>query len=165
MEPEPPHTASASRATAGSSAAAACATGGCTAPPACCSSGATATARPIAVVLQHRAEWSHHGGTWGIPGGARMPDEDAATLRCGRRRRRPGIDPVGRAASAASASCSHPDWSYTTVLADEIGPVHPTVTDAESLELRWVQVDEVAALPLLPAFADAWPSLRERLDQ
>jgi ADP-ribose pyrophosphatase YjhB (NUDIX family) len=22
------------------------------------------------VLLQLRAEWSHHGGTWGIPGGA-----------------------------------------------------------------------------------------------
>ena len=46
---------------------------------------------------------------------------------------------------------------------DEVSPVHPTVTDAESVELRWVPVDEVADLPLLPAFASAWPHLRERL--
>ena len=57
----------------------------------------------------------------------------------------------------------HEDWSYTTVIADEIGPVHPTVTDAESVELRWVPVDEVADLPLLPAFAAAWPMLRTRI--
>ena len=31
------------------------------------------------VLLQHRAEWSHHGGTWGTPGGALHADEDAAT--------------------------------------------------------------------------------------
>ena len=43
------------------------------------------------------------------------------------------------------------------MIADEIVPVHPAVTDAESVELRWVPVDEVADLPLLPAFADAWP--------
>ena len=60
---------------------------------------------------------------------------------------------------------SHPDWSYTTVLADEIGRRAPAVTDAESLELRWVAVGDVAALPLLPAFGDAWPALRDRLDQ
>ena len=29
------------------------------------------------VLLQLRAEWSHHGGTWGLPGGARKPDESA----------------------------------------------------------------------------------------
>jgi len=62
-----------------------------------------------------------------------------------------------------SSVLQHPDWSYTTVLADEITPVHPAVTDAESVELRWVPIDEVADLPLLPAFADAWPRLRERL--
>lgn len=27
------------------------------------------------VLLQHRAQWSHHGGTWGIPGGALHADE------------------------------------------------------------------------------------------
>ena len=37
------------------------------------------------------------------------------------------------------------------------------MTDAESVELRWVPIDEVADLPLLPAFADAWPRLRDRL--
>ena len=28
-----------------------------------------------AVLLQHRAPWSHQGGTWGLPGGARDSDE------------------------------------------------------------------------------------------
>ena len=120
--------------------------------------------RATAVVLQHRAEWSHHGGTWGIPGGARMPDEDAATAALREALEEAGIDPVG-VRIRGERVLSHPDWSYTTVLADEIGDVHPTVTDAESLELRWVDVGDVAALPLLPAFGDAWPSLRDLLDQ
>jgi len=30
--------------------------------------------------------------------------------------------------------------------------------------VRWVPVDDVAGLPLLPAFADAWPELRALLD-
>ena len=27
------------------------------------------------ILLQHRALWSHHGGTWGVLGGARNSDE------------------------------------------------------------------------------------------
>src|SRR3978361_1421771 len=30
------------------------------------------------VLLQLRVEWSHHGGTWGTPGGALHPKESAA---------------------------------------------------------------------------------------
>ena len=31
------------------------------------------------VLLQHRALWSHNGGTWGLPGGALNQGEDAVT--------------------------------------------------------------------------------------
>jgi 8-oxo-dGTP diphosphatase len=119
--------------------------------------------RATAVVLQHRAEWSHHGGTWGIPGGARMPGESAADAALREAAEEAGIDRVSVRLRGEHV-LTHPDWSYTTVIADEISPVRPAVTDAESLELRWVALDDVATLPLLPAFGDAWPSLRERLD-
>jgi 8-oxo-dGTP pyrophosphatase MutT (NUDIX family) len=33
--------------------------------------------RQHGVLLQHRAAWSHNGGTWGIPGGARRQGESA----------------------------------------------------------------------------------------
>ena len=41
------------------------------------------TATGDEVLLQHRATWSHHGGTWGLLGGARHSDESAveAALR------------------------------------------------------------------------------------
>src|SRR5690554_1082460 len=32
----------------------------------------------LLVALQHRAAWTHQGGTWGLPGGARQPAETAA---------------------------------------------------------------------------------------
>ena len=35
------------------------------------------TATGDEVLLQHRATWSHHGGTWGLLGGARHSDESA----------------------------------------------------------------------------------------
>ena len=119
--------------------------------------------RATAVVLQHRVEWSHHGGTWGIPGGARMPGEDAADAALREAAEEAGIDRRS-VRLRGEFVLAHPDWSYTTVIADEVSPVHPAVTDVESLELRWVPVDDVATLPLLPAFGDAWPDLRERLD-
>src|SRR6187402_2918481 len=31
----------------------------------------------VGVLLQLRVEWSHFGGTWGLPGGARKQDEPA----------------------------------------------------------------------------------------
>ena len=119
--------------------------------------------RATEVVLQHRVEWSHHGGTWGIPGGARMPDEDEVAAALREAAEEAGIDPVSVRVRGEHV-LRHPDWSYTTVLADELSPVHLAITDAESLEVRWVPVDDVETLPLLPAFADAWPTLRDRLD-
>ena len=117
---------------------------------------------PVAVVLQHRALWSDQGGTWGVPGGARMPGESAQDAALREAEEEAGIDRVA-VRLRESRVLQHEDWSYTTVIADEVSPVHPTVTDAESVELRWVPVDEVADLPLLPAFAAAWPMLRTRI--
>lgn len=50
-------------------------------------------------------------------------------------------------------------WTYTTVVADAAKPL-PTVPNGESAELRWVGIDEVAALPLHPGFAASWAGLR-----
>ncbi len=117
---------------------------------------------PQAVVLQHRALWSDQGGTWGIPGGARTTGESAQDAALREAHEEAGIEP-SQVRVRESHVLEHPSWSYTTVIADEVTPVHPAVTDAESVELRWVPLDEVADLPLLPAFADAWPALRDRL--
>lgn len=119
--------------------------------------------RPVAVVLQHRAPWSDQGGTWGLPGGARTPHESAVEAALREAAEEAGIDPGGVRVLGTSV-LEHPDWSYTTVLADELVPVEPSATDAESVDVRWVALDDVADLPLLGAFADAWPELRRRLD-
>ncbi|MBD7919531.1 NUDIX domain-containing protein [Cellulomonas sp. Sa3CUA2] len=122
-----------------------------------------AAGRATDVVLQHRATWSDHGGTWGLPGGAREPDETAVQAALREAHEEAGVDAAALAVRGEHV-LTHPDWSYTTVLADAVVPFAPAATDAESIEVAWVALDEVPQLPLLPAFADAWPALRARLD-
>ncbi|MFN3708071.1 NUDIX hydrolase [Microcella sp.] len=114
------------------------------------------------VLLQHRAEWSHHGGTWGIPGGARKLGEDAATAAV-----REAHEEAGVPLDAVTVLWeSHHDlgfWSYTTVVARVDELFDPVLGDAESIELRWVAVGDVEHLPLHPGFAASWPRLRAQL--
>lgn len=112
------------------------------------------------VVLQHRALWSDHGGTWGIPGGALAPDEDPVDGAVREAAEEAGVDPT-RLAVVTTRLLDHGPWAYTTVVARTTGPQHPSATDPESLEIAWVDVDAVADRPLLPAFAAAWPALRD----
>ncbi len=109
------------------------------------------------VLMQHRAAWSHGGDTWGVPGGARGSTESA--LGAARREtvEETGID-VAQLVPVAEHVADHGSWRYTTIVATV--PVRlPVVPDRESIALRWVPVDEVTTLPLLPAFAAAWPAL------
>lgn len=127
--------------------------------------GGTDPAAPTAheVVLQHRVGWSHHGGTWGVPGGALAPGEDAVTGALREAAEEAGIDPDGLEV-VTTRVLDHVDWSYTTVVARVTGPQAPHPTDGESEAIVWVATDAVADLPLLPAFADAWPGLRALAD-
>lgn len=104
------------------------------------------------VVLQHRALWSHHGGTWGIPGGALAGGESAVAGALREAGEEAGIAPENLRVRATWL-LEHPDWSYTTVVAEVDGPQHPRATDAESLDIAWVPWAEVPGRSLLPAFA------------
>lgn len=114
-----------------------------------------------AVLLQHRAEWSHHGGTWGILGGARHRAESAAAAAAREAAEEAGLDPADYTVTGESVD-DHGGWSYTTVLAHAAEPVTLTALTAETLAVAWVPVDEVTALPLHPGFAATWPALRSR---
>jgi 8-oxo-dGTP diphosphatase len=109
------------------------------------------------VLMQHRAAWSHGGDTWGVPGGARGSTESALGAAQRETVEETGID-VTQVVPVAEHVADHGSWSYTTIVATVPGRL-PVVPDRESIALRWVPVDEVPRLPLLPAFAAAWPVL------
>ncbi len=117
-----------------------------------------------AVLLQHRASWSHQGGTWSLPGGARdshETPEQTAVREAGEEAGLPG-ERLRVRATLVTAEIPAPDgthWTYTTVIADAAELLH-TVPNRESAELRWVGEDEVADLPLHPGFAESWHRLR-----
>lgn len=116
------------------------------------------------VLLQHRAPWSHQGGTWGLPGGARDSHETAEQAAMREAHEEAGLpsDQLTVRTTVVTAEVSGSGgahWSYTTVIADA-AEVLATVPNRESSELRWVAADEVAELPLHPGFAASWERLR-----
>ena len=113
-----------------------------------------------AVLLQHRAPWSHQGGTWALPGGARDSHESPEHAAVREAEEEAGItadDLQVRAERLTMTAAS--GWTYITVIADADKPL-PTVANRESAELAWVPEDEVTDLPLHPGFATAWTELR-----
>lgn len=111
------------------------------------------------ILLQHRAMWSHHGGTWGLPGGALDDGEDAVAAAL-REAREEAAVPADHLALLATRILDLGFWTYTTVLAEATRPFRARITDAESAGLAWVVPAEVGRLKLHPGFAKAWPTLR-----
>ncbi len=107
------------------------------------------------VLLQLRAEWSHGGGTWSIPGGAVEWNEDPQT---GGLREFAEETRITEVEVLASHVANHGDWSFTTYVARCPEAAQP-VPDAESTELRWVGVEELPEA-LHPAFAASWPEIK-----
>lgn len=130
------------------------------------------------VVLQHRAHMTTEGGTWGPPGGARKSaSETAAAAALREAREEAGVRAGQVVVRGQYVDGNHtPDWVYTTVFADlrrGAEAFEPVVCDGESIDVRWVPVEEVDAAAaddgppggkvLHPAFRAAWPVLRAML--
>lgn len=114
------------------------------------------------VLLQHRVSWSHFGGTWGLPGGARHEGETARDGAIREATEEAGV-PAGAVRSHAMSVLDLGYWSYATLLAEVVEPFEPVISDPESVELAWVPVADVERLPLHPGFEAAWPALRGML--
>ena len=110
------------------------------------------------ILLQHRVSWSDHGGTWGIPGGARHEGEDAVTGALRESHEEAGV-PIDAIEPLYTYVIDRGGWTYTTVVAQVSRPFEPEITDAESHALAWVPLEEVETYELHPGFGSSWPKL------
>jgi len=112
------------------------------------------------VLLQHRAVWSHFGGTWGLLGGARHRAESAEQAARREAAEEAGLDPSAYAVVGCYVD-DHGGWSYTTVVARAPEAVTPTGLTDETIAVRWVPADRLDELPLHPGLAATWEKVRE----
>lgn len=113
------------------------------------------------VLLQHRAAWSHHGDTWGLPGGARDSHEDAEQAALREAVEESAVD-VSQVRITGEWVDDHGRWAYTTVLAETPRELEVRPVTRESVAFRWVLEAAVQELPLHPGFAATWPKLIQR---
>lgn len=114
------------------------------------------------VLLQHRAIWSHYGGTWGLPGGALHQGESAVDGALREAWEEAGV-PAAKVELLFTSVYDVGYWSYTTVVVNVVERFEAVISDPESLALEWVPLEEVAARQLHPGFGAAWPELCRRL--
>jgi len=114
------------------------------------------------VLLQHRARWSHQGGTWALPGGAMDSDETPAEAALREADEECMLDPK-LVVPRGLYSAEHGGWAYHTVLAQAAEPLRVYSDAYESDEAVWLPAGEVDQLDLHPGFAASWPVLREAL--
>jgi len=117
------------------------------------------------VLLQHRALWSHHGGTWGTPGGALHAGEkpeDGALREAGEEL---GLRAEDLVLGEHSVD-DHGGWAYTTVLARPARSIEAADLrlDGESTGVAWLPVTGLGHVELHPGLAASlarlWPLLR-----
>jgi 8-oxo-dGTP diphosphatase len=114
------------------------------------------------VLLQHRSQWSHHGGTWALPGGAMDSDETPAEAALREADEECMLDPK-LVVPRGLHTDEHGGWAYHTVLAQAAEPLRVRADGYESDEAVWRPAREVDQLDLHPGFAASWPVLREAL--
>ncbi|MEU6723501.1 NUDIX domain-containing protein [Nonomuraea wenchangensis] len=114
------------------------------------------------VLMQKRVWWSHHGGTWGLPGGARDSHEDAvaSALREAREEAALGADELRVQGVYLD---DHGGWAFETVIAETAELLAAAPANQESTELRWVALPEIAARELHPGFAATWGTIQGML--
>ena len=111
-----------------------------------------------AVLLQHRAPWSHNGDTWGLPGGARDSHETPIEAALREAHEEAGIQTELVDVLLVRRE-DHGNWTYDTVIATAQAGLTAYAANHESLDVRWVRLTEVTELDLHPSFAKAWPQL------
>ena len=114
------------------------------------------------VLLQLRSWWTSHGGSWGLPGGARDSHESPVRAALREAVEECAIDPAAVRVQALLAD-RHGGWTYHTAVASAAGQIAASSVSDETSEVAWVPVGEVGRLPLHPGLAEQWPALRSWL--
>ncbi|MGY1856557.1 NUDIX domain-containing protein [Modestobacter sp. SYSU DS0290] len=114
----------------------------------------------VEVLLQLRVGWSHHGGTWGTPGGALHPAESAADGALREAGEELGLRRADLVLGAESVD-DHGGWRYTTVLASPAGRLdaEDLVLSDESSGAGWFRVAALPDVLLHPGLAASLPVL------
>jgi 8-oxo-dGTP pyrophosphatase MutT (NUDIX family) len=117
------------------------------------------------VLLQYRAVWSHHGGTWGTPGGALQHGESAHVGALREVQEELGLLPDDVVLGPESVD-DHGGWSYTTVLATPARSIEPgdLRLNGESEGAAWIAVAGLPSVPLHPGLAASLDRLRPLLE-
>jgi 8-oxo-dGTP pyrophosphatase MutT (NUDIX family) len=114
------------------------------------------------VLLQLRARWTHQGGTWGLPGGARDSHETSSQAAIREAREETRVD-ASALVEIAQHVDDHGSWAYTYVVAEAPAGTSAAAANAESEAVEWVAVEQVHERELHPALARTWPRLRALL--
>ncbi len=116
------------------------------------------------LLLQHRALWSHHGGTWGTPGGALHLGESPEQGALREVEEELGLPAAALVLGARSVD-DHGGWAYTTVLARPVSDVDPARLrlDGESTGVAWVALTALHRVTLHPGLAGSMDRLRPLL--
>lgn len=112
----------------------------------------------LEVLLQHRAEWSHFGGTWGLLGGARSSRESAVAGALREAAEEGAVDPSMLRVDARFDD-DHGGWSYQTVVAEAAPDLRARASGGESIDVAWHPAADLGSLALHPGFAATWPAL------
>jgi len=114
------------------------------------------------VLMQKRSWWSHHGGTWGLPGGARDSHEDAVTSALREAMEEAALGREGLRVQGVYVD-DHGGWTFETVIAQSAERMPARPANRESSELRWLALPEVAERKLHPGFAATWGDVQREL--
>ncbi|GAA0389744.1 NTP pyrophosphohydrolase [Acrocarpospora corrugata] len=115
------------------------------------------------VLMQKRSWWSHHGGTWGLPGGARDSHEDAISSALREAHEEAAL--VGDLLRVQGVYLDdHGGWSFHTVIAEAAELLQAAPANSESVALSWVSADRLNEKKLHPGFAETWPLVRPTID-
>jgi ADP-ribose pyrophosphatase YjhB (NUDIX family) len=112
--------------------------------------------------MQHRAAWSHQGGTWALPGGAMDSEETPAEAALREADEECMLDPALVQARGMYTD-EHGGWRYHTVLAEAAEALLVRADAYETTDARWLPLAQVGQLKLHPGFAATWPEVRAEL--